>query len=155
MANQKTIAKSGGALQKLRQIIREEVKNAVKEEIVPILLEVIKHKPVLETNSFSKASNSYSQTLQPAVPSTSNTNSILEQTRREMLAQAGMPASDEYRSLLTATTSDLPLFTEAQSAEPVDQVNAMLATAVKSSKEENVEITNVPDFSSIMKKMNF
>lgn len=154
MANQKSISKPAGALQKLRQIIREEVKNAIKEEMVPILLEVLGHKPNSKTSFPNKVTNSYSETLQTLPTNTSGVGSILEQTRREMLAQARMPDSEEYKTLINSTTNDLSLFTEEYSAEPAHQVNTMLSTAVKSSREENVEITNIPDFSAMIKKMN-
>jgi len=150
MMNQKTPSKKPDALSKLRQIIREEVKKAIRDEMVPLLVGVIKH------GNSTVAENkvpSYAQNLQR--PINGSMNSILEETRREMASAAGFPAQDEYRTLISANTANMNMFEEAvQAPQSTTSIDSMIATAAKSSKEEMVEITQVPDFSSIMKKMN-
>lgn len=162
--NQKTTLKKTDPLKKLREIIREEVSIAVKEAIVPILLEVVKDnkrvvepvKPVNipkeEVKQLFKQSNSTAP-----VGSVSN---ILEETRREMLRSAGLDNSDEFVTMLSANTTNMQsMFRENVATpyiEPEDtsgQVNKMLASAGKSMREEYVEINDVPDFSAIMSKM--
>jgi hypothetical protein len=60
--------------------------------------------------------------------------------------------------MLSANTGNMNMFREntliqQQEQQPGD-VNAMLVNAKKASKEEYVEITDVPDFSHLVKKMN-
>jgi hypothetical protein len=161
--NHNSTTKKPNAISKLRQVIREEVRNAVKEEMVPILLEVIKNtnKPIVEgtvpafLQNMNKASAPSSKIEQQPH---SSTNSILEETRLEMMQAIGAPQMEEYRTMLSANTGNMNMFREntliqQQEQQPGD-VNAMLANARKASKEEYVEITDVPDFSHLVKKMN-
>lgn len=157
--NQKTTSKKPNSLEVLRKLIREEVKNAVREEMVPILLEVIKSKPSGQTSSFQQTATPLSNGIAaPVTPSAnSGASSILEETRLEMMKNLNMPESQEYRSILSANTANMSMFGESSiipTPEPVGSVDAMLNTARRGSKEESVEITTVPDFSHLMKKMN-
>jgi hypothetical protein len=120
--------------------------------MVPILLEIVKARPA------------YTSQPTPTVqaPATKMSNPMLEQTRMEMLSKLGLSDTSDFRSMMSATS---PTFAEQQFSyeqpviqeqleDPTYQVNKMLMTANKSSKEEMVEINEVPDFSAIMKKMN-
>lgn len=164
--NQKTTSKKPDALQKLRQIIREEVKNAIKDEMVPILLEIIKgtSKPLSESKPVANPSlknwlphNSVQNTA-PVMNSSNVMSNILEETRQQMLATGGMPSDDEYRTMISANTGNMSgMFTEQAPPSLEDssaQINSMLASAGKSMREEMVEINHVPDFTALVKKMN-
>lgn len=160
--NHNSTTKKPNAISKLRQVIREEVRNAVKEEMVPILLEVIKNtsKPVVEGTVPAFLQNMKPGTPNPKIEQQSHfpTNSILEETRLEMMQAIGAPQMEEYRTMLSANTGNMGMFKEnalmpQQEQQPGD-VNAMLVNAKKASKEEYVEITDVPDFSHLVKKMN-
>lgn len=167
--NQKTNTKKPNSLDVLRKLIREEVKQAIKEEMVPILLEVIK---AGNTPSFTPASPGTGRpNLHPLgsgtpfphlQPSTTNmSNPILEETRREMLAKIGLGEDDEFTQMMSKTAptfvDNVGAFVHEPTHPPVDdpmaQVGKMLATARKASKEELVEITDVPDFTAIMKQI--
>lgn len=163
--NQKTNSNKPSALASLRKVIREEVKSAIKEEMVPILLEII------------KANNTKPSTVPVTKPAPAQTNTatakmsnpMLEQTRMEMLAQMGLGDATAFNSMINPSTPSLskdlisnlqspytpePPLLQEQVEDPMYQVNRMLMSANKSSKEEMVEINEVPDFSAIMKKMN-
>ena len=159
--NQKTTPKKPNSLEVLRKLIREEVKNAIKEEMVPILLEVIKNKPSVDSRPFTPSTPMFTGTapVQESVNSAVNgaAANILEETRLEMMRNLNMPESQEYRAILSANTTNMGMFREntvMPIPEPVGSVDAMLNTARKGSKEESVEITTVPDFTHLMKKMN-
>lgn len=160
--NHNSTTKKPNAISKLRQVIREEVRNAVKEEMVPILLEVIKNtsKPVVEGTV-----PAFLQNMVPNTPASSKpeqqshfpANSILEETRLEMMQAMGVPQADEYRTMLSANTGNINMFRESaplQQEQASGDVNSMLQNAKRASKEEYVEITDVPDFSHLVKKMN-
>lgn len=168
--NQKTTTKKPNSLDVLRKLIREEVKQAIKEEMVPILLEVIRAGNTPSSTPVGRVEVGY-QNLQtplgsgnpPPVhpPATSMTNPILEETRREMLANLGLGGQDEFSQMMSKTS---PTFVDNVNAfthepeqipanDPMAQVGRMLATARKASKEELVEITDVPDYSAIMKQI--
>ena len=163
--NQKPNSNKPNALASLRKVIREEVKSAIKEEMVPILLEIIKASNI-------KPSTVPATKLAQVQTNTSTakmSNPMLEQTRMEMLAQMGLGDATSFRNMINPTTPFLsedpvntvqssyipaPAALEEQVQDPMYQVNRMLMSANKSSKEEMVEINEVPDFSAIMKKMN-
>lgn len=158
--NKTTTSKKPNSLEVLRKLIREEVKTAIREEMVPILLEVIKNKPLSESTVPAPVNLPFTPPTRSNTANTSNPVNILEETRREMLGRAGMPDADEFTTLLSANTGNMSsLFRETttiapQSSQQPKDVSAMLSTARKSTKEENVEITDVPDFSNLVKKMN-
>ena len=131
--------------------------------MVPILLEVIKNKPITE-NAPVATFTAKTPVVPPFVGTSHAGNSpsinILEETRREMLGKAGMPDADEFTTLLSANPGNMstmfrenPLTSQLQSNQPKD-VGSMLNSARKSTREENVEITDVPDFTNLVKKMN-
>lgn len=149
--NQKPNSNKPNALASLRKVIREEVKSAIKEEMVPILLEIVKARPTY--------------TAQPApapVTAAKMSNPMLEETRMEMLSKLGLGDTSDFRSMMSTTSPNFaeqqPVYQQPviqeQLEDPSYQVNRMLMTANKSSKEEMVEINEVPDFSALMKKMN-
>ena len=153
--------KSTDSLGKLRQIIRQEVRAAIKEEMVPFLMEVIKSTTtgILLTEkkkttpplvpSFLSGINTTTNTTnatnitRPALFSGNNQLDLLEETRREMMQHAGLSESD-FKQQSTA-----PLLNE----EDTSGIISMIQTAGKSSKEEFVEINEVPDFTKVIKRM--
>lgn len=152
-------------IDKLRLIVRQEVKAAIKEELVPVLLEVIKanNSTVLREHSTHQQPQAV-QRPAPPIPRPSTTSygaSLLEETRRQMAANLHMPENQEYRDLLTHTAPVMHESTYAQPPASITEeeihhhsVSRMIASAGKASKEEYVEIAEVPDFSSFMKKIN-
>ena len=151
-------------LKKLREIIRQEVRAAIKEEMVPFLMEIIKSTATgaLLTEKKKSTSPIVPSFLSGIKPSTNTVNvpkpgtprllfpngntqlDLLEETRREMIEKAGLSDSDFIQQSTTA-----PLLTEENPG-----VTSMIQSAGKSSREEFVEINNVPDFSKTMKRMN-
>ena len=174
--------------QLLRELINQEVRKAIKEEMVPILLEIIKastHTPAAPAPSriseVAPPVNNYVGSLKPvngykqnpldrqtAAPAAQQAVAadpgmeLLEQTRREMLAKANLGDMSEFKALMSGASTGLNLvedqtypqpFITEQEQPAAPSVDRMLQTATKASKEEYVEINDVPDFSNMMKKI--
>ena len=136
-------------LDALRKIIREEVQAVFQQELAGILKEAIistrGNQSIVESHTPKKPvvpntlnTKSIAQKLTPPVLSPTNPlNSLLAETARTM-------TSKDFESFNGTVTSDVPV---------VDSMDAMLATARKSSNLDAIEINAVPDFSGIMSKM--
>ena len=147
-------------LKKLRQIIQEEVRAAIKAELTPVLLEVVKAQagnrapaPVYENTTpvqqvqpvASKPPSQHLQSyIQSLLPKNTPASSLLEETYREMVA-GGDIVDPQLQEALGINTA--PVDT------PVGSVTDMLRTASKSTREEAVEVSVVPDFREIMKRI--
>jgi len=134
------------SIKALRQIIREEVINALKQELPKILSEnttsTVDYKKGLEKQV---KKNSIPLTLNESVPKpptfsgNNSLASLLNETAMSM-------TSDDVH-----TMGGLPNY---QPQTSVGSVDAMINSAVKSSNIEMVRIDTVPDFSDMMRKMN-
>ena len=107
--NKTVTSKKPNSLEVLRKLIREEVKTAIREEMVPILLEVIKNKPITE-NAPVATFTAKTPVVPPFVGTSHAGNSpsinILEETRREMLGKAGDLFTEKAEITITHKSSD-------------------------------------------------
>lgn len=134
------------SLKALRQIIREELVNALKQELPKLLNE--QRTPITDyTKGLEKQvkKSSIPLTLNesiPKLPTFSNNNPL---------------ASLLNETAISMTTDDIHNVGAMANYEPqigVGSVDAMINSAVKSSNIEMVKIDTVPDFSDMMRKMN-
>ena len=145
-------------LELLKKLIREEVVNAIRQEMPAILKEI-------QSSSSPKEVIKESKRPKMAVPATLNTQPVRPKPNftgnplANMLNETAMAMGD--MDDMSFNTSDIgpdsigvdptSFFQPKQVA--VGDVNGMLATARPSSDPSMVQINEVPDFTDIMSKM--
>jgi hypothetical protein len=135
------------SLNALRKIIREEVVNALKQELPKFLNE----------RSVPMAAD-YKKGLEKQVKKSQFHSNLNESMPPQPIFSSNNPlASLLSETAISMTTDDVHAISgnvEYQSQTNVGSVDAMINSAVKSSNIEMVKIDTVPDFSDIMRKMN-
>lgn len=142
----------------LRKLIREEVANAIRQEMPTILKEI-------QTSSTTKQVIKESKPVKKAIPGTLNTQPVRPKPNfagnplANMLNETAMAMGD--MDDMSFTSGDIgpdsigidptSFFQPKQVA--VGDVNGMLATARPSSDISMVQINEVPDFSDLMSKL--
>ena len=145
-------------LELLKKLIREEVVNAIRQEMPTILKEI-------QSSSSPKEVIKESKRPKMAVPSTLNTQPVRPKPNftgnplANILNETAMTMGD--MDDMSFNTSDIgpssigvdptSFFQPKQVA--VGDVNGMLATARPSSDPSMVQINEVPDFTDLMSKM--
>jgi hypothetical protein len=145
-------------LELLKKLIREEVVNAIRQEMPTILKEI-------QSSSSPKEVIKESKRPKMAVPATLNTQPVRPKPNftgnplANMLNETAMTMGD--MDDMSFNTSDIgpssigidptSFFQPKQVA--VGDVNGMLATARPSSDPSMVQINEVPDFTDLMSKM--
>ena len=145
-------------LELLKKLIREEVVNAIRQEMPAILKEI-------QSSSAPKEVIKESKRPKMAIPGTLNTQPVRPTPNfagnplANMLNETAMAMSD--MDDMSFNTSDIgpdsigidptSFFQPKQVA--VGDVNGMLATARPSSDISMVQINEVPDFSDLMSKL--
>jgi hypothetical protein len=145
-------------LELLKKLIREEVVNAIRQEMPAILKEI-------QSSSSPKEVIKESKRPKMAVPATLNTQPVRPKPNftgnplANMLNETAMAMGD--MDDMSFNTSDIgpdsigidptSFFQPKQVA--VGDVNGMLATARPSSDPSMVQINEVPDFSALMSKL--
>lgn len=134
------------SLKALRQIIREELINALKQELPKLLNE--QHTPTTD----------YKKGLEKQVKKSSIPLTLNESVPKPPTFSGNNPLASLLNETAISMTSDdvhtmggLPNY---QPQTNVGSVDAMINSAVKSSNIEMVRIDTVPDFSDMMRKMN-
>jgi hypothetical protein len=142
------------AAEKLKKIIREEVRRAVRQEMGKILNERV------------EAKKSYASSLENQVKSGVSNTKKSTQTKKQIPAR--FDNSNPFAQLLqetalSFTTDDVRGFSNTGQVShgeyfqpneaKVGDVGSMLNSARKSSNIDMVQIDTVPDFSAIMNKM--
>lgn len=142
----------------LRKLIREEVANAIRQEMPTILKEI-------RSSSTTKEVIKESKQIKKAIPGTLNTQPVRPKSNfagnplANMLNETAMAMGD--MDDMSFTSGDIgpdsigidptSFFQPKQVA--VGDVNGMLATARPSSDISMVQINEVPDFSDLMSKL--
>ena len=145
-------------LELLKKLIREEVVNAIRQEMPAILKEIQSSsspKEVIKESKRPKMAVPGTLNTQPARPTPNFTGNPLA----NMLNETAMAMGD--MDDMSFNTSDIgpssigvdptSFFQPKQVA--VGDVNGMLATARPSSDPSMVQINEVPDFTDLMSKM--
>ena len=142
----------------LRKLIREEVANAIRQEMPTILKEI-------QSSSTTKEVIKESKKAKPTLPGTLNSRPMRPNPNfagnplANMLNETAMAMGD--MDDMSFTSGDIgpdsigidptSFFQPKQVA--VGDINGMLATARPSSDISMVQINEVPDFSALMSKM--
>jgi len=165
--------KKQSALAKLRFLIREEVKNAIREEMPVLIMEALAKQNRLLESKNKKVLAPIQEAAKPApkkpvIPGTLNTRPF-NPAQQFQQAQKPFAGKDPMSQLLNETASgmlqedvmafgapevgmDGMSFMENIDA-PVGDVSDMLATSRPSSAVEMVQVNAVPDFTQLMQKM--
>jgi hypothetical protein len=142
----------------LRKLIREEVANAIRQEMPAILQEI-------QTSSTTKQVIKESKPVKKAIPGTLNTQSARPTPNfsgnplANMLNETAMTMGDmDDMSFNTGNIGPDSIGIDPTSFfQPkqvvVGDVNSMLATARPSSDPSMVQINEVPDFTQLMSKL--
>jgi hypothetical protein len=144
----------------LRQIIKEEVVKALRQELPRLLSENINKetgiKNVIKETKKSQiplslnTPETYQKRIQSNIQSTFYGNSPLN----DLLNETAMNMIDNEDASINFTSDDVNPVSFFQPKEAsVGDVNGMLSTARQSSNLEAVQINEVPDYSNLMKKM--
>jgi len=165
--------KKQSALAKLRILIREEVKNAIREEMPILIMEAMAKQNRLLESAKKKGLSPIQEAAKPApkkptIPGTLNTRPY-NPAQQFQQAQKPFAGKDPMSQLLNETAvgmlnEDVGAFATAdvdmdgmsfmQNIEaPVGDVNDMLASSRPSSAVEMVQVNAVPDFTQLMQKM--
>jgi len=148
--------KADSFIKVLRKIIREELREVIKEEI-GLLSEVVEMKEEIKESKASTKPNMASTTLKSILPA--------KKALPKEIMPGGNPIADilnetyqsgEWRSVANMNSSMAPNFGPAGGAEVkvVSSVDQMLASARPAGDVTHVQIDTVPDFSALMSKMN-
>ena len=161
------------ALAKLRILIREEVKNAIREEMPVLIMEALaKQNRLLESTKKKGLTPiqevAKSTVKKPIIPGTLNTRPY-NPAQQFQQSQKPFAGKDPMSQILNETASgmlqedaiafgspdvDMDGMSFLQNVDaPVGDVNDMLATSRPSSAVEMVQVNAVPDFTDLMKKM--
>lgn len=143
----------------LRQVVREEVQQVVREELKLLMETPVTEKSIVESKK-PTIKNSLIESIkptkqQPAKSTSFTNNNVLNDILNET-ANGG-----EWRSVIEGNSSMAPNFgmiglgdgVTAAPAKVVESVDQMLATARPSSDVAHVQIDAVPDFSALMSTM--
>jgi hypothetical protein len=147
--------KADSFIKVLRKIIREELRNVIKEEI-GLLSEAIELKETVKESKTPTKPNVASTTLKSILPS--------KNTPSKQIVPGGNPLADlinetyqssDWRSVANMNSSMAPNFGPMGGAEPivVNSVDQMLASARPAGDVTHVQIDAVPDFSALMGKL--
>lgn len=170
MANKKT-----SALAKLRILIREEVKNAIREEMPVLIMEALAKQNRLLESKIKKTSINpgdkkilKEKAIQNAIPGTLNQSPFnpAQQYKQTFIAK---PSNNPIHQLLAETANNMidddnlafaspeveadPMSFIQNIDAPVGSVDGMLASSRPSSAVEMVQVNQVPDFTDLMQKM--
>jgi hypothetical protein len=137
----------------LRKIIREEVTKVIRQELPKLL------------NEGSVQSKDYKKKIQEQVQKSVFPMTLNEEPAKPKIQfNTSNPLSQLLNeTAITMTSDDVHAFANGSAGvaggmEPssvkIGSVDTMINSAVKSSNLEMVQIDTVPDFSTIMKKMN-
>jgi len=136
-----------------RKLIREEVKNALREEL-PSLLTEIREKPTAVAKpgrAFSDLFEGMENKKQPVIESTGNPMlDLLNETRMSMTA-----GGDEWKSIGDFSSNNIngyraEMMNAFGGAPAVESVDQMVQTARPATDVTQVQINAVPDFSKMM-----
>lgn len=134
-------------LEKLKKIIREEVRTVFREELSEILKEAIiskKETPIREAATPKRVvppstlNTAIPRPVAPILGAGNPLNALLAETAQTMTFEDFGNINGGYE----------------RPVEVVDSVDSMFASARKSSNLESIEINSVPDFTELMNKMN-
>jgi len=165
--------KKQSAVAKLRILIREEVANAIREEMPHLIMEALAKQNRLLESKNKEGLNTIqesikSQVKKSVIPGTLNTKpfNAAQQFQQQQKPFAG---KDPMSRLLNETAADMlqedtlafstsdidvdPMSFMQNVEAPAGSVNDMLATSKASSAVEMVQVNAVPDFTDLMKKM--
>jgi len=166
--------KKQSALDKLRILIREEVKNAINEEMPVLIMEALaKQNRLLESKSkrvVSPIQETFKPKSQAKIPGTLNAKPYNAAAAfAASQKQKPFAGKDPMSQLLNETATnmlqeDVTTFgspdvemdgmSYIQNIEaPVGDINDMLATSRASSAVEMVQVNAVPDFTELMSKL--
>ena len=149
-------------IEAFRKIIREEVRDVIKEELslimsTPITETKVVQKPVVEQKTQRQSLSELTETVQPTAPQQPqqplfDSNNPLAQMLNETAA------TGEWRNLNGGgyTAQDAVGFQGGMlgaETKVVSSVNEMMASQPKTSDINQVSIDAVPDFSGLMGKM--
>ena len=149
-------------IEAFRKIIREEVRDVIKEELslimsTPITETKVVQKPVVEQKTPRKSLSELTETVQPTAPQRPtkplfDSNNPLAQMLNETAA------AGEWRNLNggTMTSQDAVGFQGGMpgaETKVVNSVDEMMASQPKTSDINQVSIDAVPDFTGLMDKM--
>ena len=149
-------------IEAFRKIIREEVRDVIKEELslimsTPITETKVVQKPVVEQKTSRKSLSELTETVQPTTPQ-QPTQPLFDS--KDPLAQMlnETAAAGEWRNLNGGgyTAQDAVGFQGGMSGaetKVVSSVDEMMASQPKTSDINQVSIDAVPDFSGLMGKM--
>ena len=149
-------------IEAFRKIIREEVRDVIKEELslimsTPITETKVVQKPVVEQKTPRKSLSELTETVQPTTPQ-QPTQPLFDS--KDPLAQMlnETAAAGEWRNLNGGgyTAQDAVGFQGGMSGaetKVVSSVDEMMASQPKTSDINQVSIDAVPDFSGLMGKM--
>lgn len=144
----------------LRQIIKEEVVKALRQELPRLLSEnlhketgiknVIKESKKSQIPLTLNTAETYQKRIESNLRSTFSGNSPLN----DLLNETAMTMIDNDESDFNYTTDNVNPTSFFQPKEAaVSDVSGMLSTARPSSNLDAVQINEVPDYSNLMKKM--
>ena len=149
-------------IEAFRKIIREEVRDVIKEELslimsTPITETKVVQKPVVEQKTPRKSLSELTETVQPTTPQ-QPTQPLFDS--KDPLAQMlnETAAAGEWRNLNGGgyTAQDAVGFQGGMSGaetKVVNSVDEMMASQPKTSDINQVSIDAVPDFTGLMGKM--
>jgi len=163
--------KKQSSLAKLRILIREEVKNAIREEMPVLIMEALAKQNRLLESKNKPGINPIQETFKPkkaTIPGTLNTKPF-NPAKQFQQAQKPFAGKDPMSQLLNETASSMvhedtlafstadvdidPMSFMSNPDAPVGDVNDMLAASRPSSNIEMVQVNAVPDFTELMSKL--
>jgi hypothetical protein len=140
-------------LEVLRKLIREEVRAAIKEEIVPILKENAISPKNAPTKSYS---NSLKEELTKSkkIKVNSTGDPLMDLLNETKMGMTG----DDYRTVFNGDSAMAQGFPSMMNnpvsqTQVVENVGQMLNSSRPSTDVTQVQIDAVPDFSALMKNM--
>lgn len=142
------------AAEKLKKIIREEVRRAVRQEISKVLNENRVQQSSYASSLESQVKNKIPSNLNPPNPNKiQKTKFDKSNPFAQMLNETALSfASEDARGFMGTNQISPVDYFQPQEAK-VGGVDDMLASARKSSNIDMVQIDTVPDFSALMNKM--
>ena len=134
----------------LRKLIREEVVNALRQEL-PSLLKEVKSSQIVENKrpTFNVGKSSIPATLNTAerkpikFAGNNPMASLLNDTAKSMLTEDFSMTTDQVHPTMAFQPKE----------DKVTTVEGMLGSARRSSSVDTVQINEVPDFSALMNRM--
>jgi hypothetical protein len=136
---------------KLKAIIKEEVRKAVRQELKQIIKESYEPTSNYASSIEKQVKNNVSSTNKPK--KSVNPSNFGNNPFASMLQETAMSFSTEDVHSFGGGKSRVSLSEPLASNAKVGSVNDMLSTAKPSSNLDMVNIDTVPDFSALMSKM--